>query len=184
MSLEEMLEDLPKACDLGCKKSKGYKETWIGYKFHIDGADGQIPISCILTSASLHDNQAAIPLAMMTQQRITNLYDIMDSAYDSSIIREHSVSLGHVPIIEINPRRNSGTREELKSEGKRLRLLNIQYPETVRYRERSTIERLNSCLKDEFGGKMVRVRGHAKVMTHLMFGILALTADQLMRFII
>lgn len=31
---------------------------------------------------------------------------------------------------------------------------------------------------------MVRVRGNEKVMTHLMFGILALTADQLMRFII
>jgi hypothetical protein len=27
----------------------------------------------------------------------------------------------------------------------------------------------------------VRVRGAAKVMTHLMFGILALTADQLLR---
>jgi hypothetical protein len=147
MSLEDILDDLPKACDLGCKRSKGYKETWKGYKFHIDAADGQIPISCLLTSASLHDNQAAIPLAMMTQQRITNLYDIMDSAYDSSIIREHSVSLGHVPIIEVNPRRNSRTREELKSEGKRLRLLNIQYPETVRYRERGTVERLNSRLK-------------------------------------
>ena len=31
-------------------------ETWIGYKLHIDVADGQIPISCILTSASLHDS--------------------------------------------------------------------------------------------------------------------------------
>jgi hypothetical protein len=30
----------------------------------------------------------------------------------------------------------------------------------------------------------VRVRGHAKVMCHLMFGVLALTADQLMRLII
>ena len=30
---------------------------------------------------------------------------------------------------------------------------------------------------------MVRVRGHAKVMTHLMFGIIVLTADQLIRFV-
>ena len=35
--------------------------------------------------------------------------------------------------------------------------------------------------KDEFGGRFVRVRGHAKVMCHLMFGILALTADQFIR---
>ena len=38
-------------------------------------------------------------------------------------------------------------------------------------------------LKDEFGGVFVRVRGHSKIMAHLMFGILALTADQLMRFV-
>jgi len=29
----------------------------------------------------------------------------------------------------------------------------------------------------------VRVRGHAKVMCHLMFGIVALTVDQLLRFV-
>ena len=56
MSLPEMLEDLPKPCDVGTKKnSKGYKTSWTGYKLHIDAADGGIPISCILTSASSHD---------------------------------------------------------------------------------------------------------------------------------
>jgi hypothetical protein len=38
-------------------------------------------------------------------------------------------------------------------------------------------------LKDEFGGRMIQVRGYAKVLAHLMFGILALTADQLMRLV-
>lgn len=51
----------------------------------------------------------------------------------------------------------------------------------VRYRERSTAERGNAQLKDNFGGRFVRVRGHAKVKAHLMFGILALTADTLLR---
>jgi len=55
--------------------------------------------------------------------------------------------------------------------------------EMVRYHERSTVERVNGRLKDEFGGRHLRVRGHAKVMCHLMFGILALTADQFMRMI-
>ena len=59
----------------------------------------------------------------------------------------------------------------------------MKTPEAMRYHERSTVERVNGRLKDEFGGRMVRVRGHAKVMCHLMFGILALTVDQLMRFI-
>ena len=54
----------------------------------------------------------------------------------------------------------------------------------IRYNERSSSERVNGRLKDEFGARNVRVRGHAKVMCHLMFGVLALTADQLMRLII
>ena len=71
MSASEMLDHLPKVCDVGTKKnSKGYKESWVGYKLHIDAADGQIPVSCILTSASTHDSQAAIPLATMSFARV------------------------------------------------------------------------------------------------------------------
>ena len=43
------------------------------------------------------------------------------------------------------------------------------------------MERVNGRLKDEFGGRHGRVRGHAKVLCHLMFGVVALTVDQLMR---
>jgi len=182
MTLEEMLADLPCQCDVGTKKnSKGFKESWIGYKFHLDAADGQIPVSCILTSASTHDSQVALPLATMTSQRVTNLYDLMDSAYDAPIIREHSRSLGHVPIIDINPRRNTKLKEERRSEARRFELLHFERPEDRRYKERTNVERVYARLKDEFGGRMIRVRGWAKVLTHLMFGILALTADQLMR---
>ena len=184
MTLEEMLEDLPHQCDVGTKKnSKGFKETWIGYKFHLDSADSQIPVSCILTSASTHDSQVALPLAAMTSQRVTNLYDLMDSAYDAPIIRECSKSLGHVPIIDINPRRNTKLKEELRAEARRFELLHFERPEDRRYKERTSVERVYGRLKDEFGGRMIRVRGHAKVMAHLMFGILALTADQLMRLV-
>jgi len=184
MSLEEMLDDLPDACDVGTKKnSKGYIERWVGYKLHIDAADGHLPISCILTSASLHDSQAALPLAEMTSRRVTNLYDLMDAAYDAPIIKEHSKSLGHVPIIDINPRRNTALKQELAAESKRLKAINFEMPEDRRYNERSNVERVNGRLKDEFGGKNIRVRGHSKVMAHLMFGILALTADQLLRLI-
>jgi len=184
MKLEEMLDDLPRACNVGTKKnSKGYKETWIGYKLHIDAADGQIPISCILTSASLHDSQAAIPLASMTVQRVTNLYDLMDSAYDAEAIHEHSRSLGHIPIIDIHPRRDQALKEELQAEEKRCKLLGYRRAENVRYRERTTVERVNARLKDEFGGRTVRVRGHTKVMCHLMFGIVALAADQILRLV-
>ena len=37
--------------------------------------------------------------------------------------------------------------------------------------------------KDEFGGHMIRVRGSTKVIAHLIFAILALTDDQLLKFV-
>jgi hypothetical protein len=42
---------------------------------------------------------------------------------------------------------------------------------------------VNARLKDEFGGRTIRVLGNAKVMCHLMFGIVALAADQILRLI-
>jgi hypothetical protein len=184
MTVEQMLDDLPRSCNVGSKNnSKGYKETWVGYKLHLDVADGQIPISCILTSASLHDSQAAIALARLTAQRVTNLYDLMDSAYDAQSIHEHIRGLGHIPIIDAHPRRDASQKAELQAEAKRQKLLNFNYAEGVRYRERTTVERVNARLKDEFGGRTIRVRGNAKVMCHLMFGIVALAADQILRLI-
>ena len=181
MSLPQMLDDLPKACDVGTKRNaKGHTTSWIGYKLHIDAADGGIPISCVLTSASLHDSQVAIPLAAMTAERVTNLYDLMDSAYDAPEIGWHSYLLGHVPIIDVNPR-DKEFKEELAREARAQRAVGYRHPANQRYDERSNVERINGGLKDNCGGRHIRVRGHAKVHCHLMFGILALTVEQLMR---
>jgi hypothetical protein len=167
-SLAVNMADLPTWCDVGTKiNAKGYKTSWIGYKLHMDSIDGDIPVSALLSSASLHDSQAAIPLAQMTAERITSLYDLMDSAYDAPQIRGYSEGLGHVPIIDTNPRR--GEKKEMDP------------AQAVRFRNRSTAERVNSNLKDNYGGRFVRVRGAAKVMTHLMFGLIAITATQLFR---
>lgn len=168
-TVKDMLSDLPTDCDVGTKvNAKGYKASWRGYKLHLDIADGGIPISAILTSASTHDSQVAIPLATMSADRVTNLYDLMDSAYDSGLIRIHSLKLGHRPLIDFNKRSEKDERCFAPHEAQR-------------YKERSTAERANARLKDEFGATFVRVRGHAKVMAHLMFGVIALTADQLFR---
>ena len=68
-TLKENLCDLPSQCNVETKKnSTGYKESWTGYKLHVDCIDGNIPVSAILTSASLHDSQAAVPLAQMSAQ--------------------------------------------------------------------------------------------------------------------
>jgi hypothetical protein len=182
MTLPEMLADLPTQCTVGTKRNaKGHTTSWIGYKLHIDVADGDIPVSCLLTSASLHDSQAAIPLATITAERLTNLYDLMDSAYDAPEIRARSNALGHVPIIDVNPRR--GGKGAHEDEVRAKRRANYRLAEDLRYNERSAAERVNSSLKDSYGGRSVRVRGQDKVFCHLMFGILALTVEQLMRLV-
>jgi hypothetical protein len=73
----ESLAQLPTACDVGSKKnSKGFKETWTGYKLPYRHRGRHIPVTAILTSASLHDSQAAIPLMRVTGERVTYLYDV------------------------------------------------------------------------------------------------------------
>jgi hypothetical protein len=56
--------------------------------------------------------------------------------------------------------------------------------EAARYNERTASERCNSHLKEDFGAKSVMVRGTDKGMMHLMFGVLALFADQLIKVLV
>jgi hypothetical protein len=130
----------------------------------------------VLTAAKLHDSQVAIPLMTMTSQRVTNLYDLMDSAYDAGHIKAHSRQLGRVPIVD--PVQHKGPNEPPETASPQL-----SWAEEERYKERTMVERVNARLKDEFGGRTVRVRGAAKVMAHLMFGVLALTVDQIRKLI-
>ena len=82
-------------------------------------------------------------------------------------IREMSKRLGHIAIIDHNPR--GGEKRPFAP------------AEAVRYNERSAAERVNSHLKDAHGGRHVRVRGAAKVGCHLAFGIVVIVAEQLVR---
>jgi hypothetical protein len=169
-SAEEAIGELPVACDRGTKKNaQGYKISWNGYKLHLDTNDLGLPISALVTSASLHDSQAAIPLIRQTSAKVTYLYDLMDAAYDAKRIEEVSRSYGHVPIIDKNSR------------GKEV--LPMAPHEVERYKIRSSAERANSRLKEDFGANNVMVKGHEKVSLHLMFGVVTLFADQLLRLI-
>jgi IS5 family transposase len=167
-SAEEALAELPVLSDCCSKQnSKGFKETWIGYKLHADVNDCGLPVSVVLTAASVHDSQVAIPLMKMSSAKVDYLYDLMDSAYDAGPIYEISRSLRHVPIIDKNPR------------GKEV--IPMAPHEAARYNERTAVERFSSRLKEEFGGRNVMVRGARKVMMHLMFGVVAIFADQLLK---
>ena len=116
----------------------------------------------------------------------------MDCAYDANHIRAHSRSLGHVPLIAVRgceapiPQK---VQESLRRYHKRRKVparyarkhLPFTPAEQQRFQERTMVERVYSRLKDEFGARLIRVRGANKVMAHLTFGVLALTVDQLLK---
>ena len=106
-------------------------------------------------------------MTTITSRRVTYLYELADAAYDARLIREHSRSLEHVPIIDQNRRRKD--------------IIPFDPATRQRYKERTVAERGNSRLKDEFGLRHLRVRGHPKAHLHNMFGIIALFADQVLK---
>ena len=126
--LADNLDDLPHGCDWGGKRdSNGKTSYWCGYKLHLSIADGGVPLAAVLSSASLHDSQAAIPLMQMSSERATIPYDLADSAYDAEEIKTFSEKLGHIPIIDPNPRRGGA--------------IELAPARKIRYRKRSTVER-------------------------------------------
>ena len=119
--------------------------------------------------SNLEQRLRHVPWRGRQAERVTSLYDLADAAYDAKEIREMSARLGHVPIIDENPRR--GEKHDFSQ------------AEAVRYRERSAAERVNSHLHDEHGGRNVRVRGPVKVSAHLAFGLVVIAAEQLLKLI-
>ena len=166
---EIALLELPRLCDTGCKPdTEGHLHYWKGYKFHIVTNEWGVPLCAVTTAASVHDSQVAIPLLQLTARRVTALYDLLDRGYDADAIRTCSTALGHLPII---PAVAHGDVPVPELDPDRARL----------YKGRTVAERFNARLKDEAGGRHVRVRGLRKVHAHLMFGLLVIFADALLR---
>jgi hypothetical protein len=83
----------------------------------------------------------------------------------------------------VDPKAPGGPKSQAKSIPLAKPARELTWAEQDRYKERTMVERVNARLKDEFGGRNLRVRGPVKAMAHLMFGVLALTADQLMKLV-
>jgi hypothetical protein len=133
-----------------------HERAWLVHAF-IAKALCQFP-----TTRALLDALKARPVL----QRLCGWESLSDLPHESTFSRR----LGHVPIIDPNPRR-----------GEKIPLDPVQ---AQRFQQRTSSERVNSLLKECFGGRFVRVRGAKKVMAHLMFGLIALTAMQLYQLIL
>ena len=145
-----MTAELPRDCARGVKQNaQGYRIHWTGYKLHIDTADGDIPLSAILTSANTHDSQAAIRSARHHDGDARDLALRSDGQRlrrGVAEIKAHSRSLGHVPIIAPHPRGTVRKAEQL-AEAKRRRSTGWYPPEDLRYQQRGAAERVNASLR-------------------------------------
>ena len=177
-STVQMLQEISTSTDIGRKiNAKGNGYAWIGGKLHLGVVDGDIPITAIYTCASVHDSQVAIPVINETTHRVDYLYDLCDKAYDSAPIEAFSKKCGHIPIIDVNPRNCEETK--IAIEGSNLLIkMGFTTPMSNHYNHRSSVERVNSYLKDSFGCKHIYVKGASKIASHLMFGVLALCIHQ------
>jgi len=147
-SVEEKLAPVSTDCGVGVKQNaKGNREVWIGGKLHISVVDGDIPITAFYSGANVHDSSVALPLMQETSQRVHYLYDLQDAGYDAKIIRAFSVTLGHRPIIDINPKNSKELKAKIqlrKHEKETFELLNQHLDcDNEHYNQRSMVERVN-----------------------------------------
>jgi hypothetical protein len=88
----------------------------------------------------------------MTAYRVTNLYDLMDSAYDAPKIEAKSRALGHVPIIDRHPRSVPGGKEAIAAEACAQRKAGYVHAEDWRTTGHSAAERVKAA------SRMISVR--------------------------
>ena len=141
---------------------RGHTDRWIGYRLHL--SSGDVPLAAYLSGANLHDSQPAILVQQSVAMRTGAVhYDLKDAA-----IKAHRQPQGCVPIIDANKRRGTAPTP-------------MEADRARHYKARSSAERVNSNLKDNHGGRTVRVRGASKVTTHLIFGVVVMSAEALIR---
>jgi hypothetical protein len=171
-SARNSLSKLPKECAWGCKKnSQGKVSYWKGYKLHLDVTDIGLPITAIVTSANVHDSQAAIPMEKLTGKKVQHLYSLMDAAYDAKPILDYIRGQDRVPLIDPNKRRDTDQRS-------------FDPAEKIRYKTRTTVERANAHLKDWLIPSQIFVRGFEKVSFLLMCGVACLAALKILQYFV
>jgi transposase len=187
-TVEEMRTLVSTKCGVGIKQNaQGNREVWIGGKLHISVVDGDIPITAFYSGANVHDSSVSLPLIQEASKRVNYLYDLQDAGYDSDIIRDFSIKLGHRPLIDINPKNSQVLKEKIElidHEQKTFKYLNHHLNlDQEHYNQRSMVERVNKYLKDDFGCNKIYYQGATKVASVLAFGILSICIHQSLKLV-
>lgn len=185
---EEMLSLIKTECNTSIKQnSKGNRHRWIGGKLHLSVVDGDIPITALYSSATVHDSSLALPLIKQSSQKVTYLYDLADAAYDNKIIKTYSQKQNHRPIIDVNPKNSKKLKAKIaldKSEKKILQPLNLYNDsDDLHYNQRSSVERVNAYLKDSYGCSKIYYQGAQKVASVFAFAVLSVCITQSLKLV-
>jgi hypothetical protein len=185
---EEMLSLIGTECNTSIKQnSKGNRHKWTGGKLHLSVVDGDIPITALYSSASVHDSSLALPLICHSSQKVNYLYDLADAAYDNRIVKTYSEKQNHRPIIDINPKNSKKLKEKIalaKSEKKILLPLRLYNDSDDRhYNQRTSVERVNAYLKDSYGCSKIYYQGAQKVASVLAFAVLSVCITQSLKLV-
>ena len=115
-TMPKILRDLPSACDRRTVcNTQAYKYRWNGYKLHTDTADCGAQVSAVPPSAAVHDSRLAVPLASKAALRVTNSHGLIDAAYCTNDLHEHSGSLR--PSTADQPQRERWRKSAVRSNG-------------------------------------------------------------------
>ncbi|GIT99493.1 transposase [Sulfurovum sp. TSL1] len=185
---EEMLSLIKTECNTSIKQnSKGNRHRWIGGKLHLSVVDGDIPITALYSSATVHDSSLALPLIKQSSQKVTYLYDLADAAYDNKIVKNYSELHNHRPIIDVNPKNSKKLKAKIaleKSEKKILGALNLYNDsDDIHYNQRSSVERVNAYLKDSYGCNKIYYQGAQKVASVFAFAVLSVCITQSLKLV-
>jgi len=185
---DEMLSIISTKSNTSIKQnSKGNRHRWTGGKLHLSVVDGDIPITALYSSASVHDSSLALPLITLSSQKINYLYDLADAAYDNKIIKSYSQKQHHRPIIDINPKNSKKLKAQIalaKSEKKILQPLKLyNNSDDLHYNQRTSVERVNAYLKDSYGCSKIYYQGAQKVASVLAFAVLSVCITQSLKLV-
>ena len=152
----------------------------LGYKLHVAvDAKSELPIAIIVASANDNEKKHAPALlekALKATEGRVKLF-VADSQYSSRNLRDQASSQGVRAVIPFPTNQQRGQKGLLRVD-KYFRTHGPIYEKRV-YRLRSSIERVNSRLKDQLSLERHRVRGLGRITVHALLCMIAMLLNAL-----
>lgn len=161
--------------DSDARVGRNGKTYDLGYKLHVAAdAKSELPLAVVVAPSNENEKKYASKLfskaLKTTGKQVKTL--IADSQYSSRKLRNHASAHGARAVIPYPANQHRGEKRLLRVD----RYFRTHGPVCERriYRQRATVERINSRLKEQLGLNRHRVRGLRNVTIHALLCIIAM----------